>query len=170
MKSGASQIVPVAIGLAAFFAIIALRMHQGGPTDTAQGERVAEHRSQIHPDAYGAVAAQTPVIGTSTQPPSAAAARPEASSSEPAGPEVPVSVVISPAPNGGGHHAVVENRSADTLLVTLTVSNPKVGHKYTTEFSVAGYGVAEFDGIATERGDEIRVASSGYKDTVTFFE
>jgi hypothetical protein len=89
--------------------------------------------------------------------------------SEPAAPEVPVAVVLSPTP-AGGLYAVLENQSREPLLVMLSISDRKGGHKYTTTLTVLPYSTAQLDGIAAERGDRITLASNGYRDQVTYFQ
>ena len=80
-----------------------------------------------------------------------------------------MSVVLNPAP-AEGHSALLQNQSTEPLLVTLTISNRKVGHKYTTDISVPAYGTAEVAGVPAERGDQITLDSSGFKDQVVYFQ
>jgi len=96
-------------------------------------------------------------------------ALPAAPASEPAPPEVPVAVVLSPTA-AGGLYAVLENQSTEPLLVMLTISDRKGGHKYTTTLTVPPYSAAQLEGIAAERGDRITLASNGYRDQVTYFQ
>jgi len=60
----------------------------------------------------------------------------------------------------------LRNLSDQPLLVTINVSNASVPNKYMTQVSVSAADVAKLDGVPTAPGDQITLASAGYRDQV----
>jgi len=90
---------------------------------------------------------------------------PVSPASEPNQPEVPVTLVTNKRVDGSGR-VVLRNLSDQPLLVTINVSNASVPNKYMTQVSVSAADVAKLDGVPTAPGDQITLASAGYRDQV----
>jgi hypothetical protein len=164
MRISLSQILVIGTGVVLFCGIIAVRMREDRGEQIVQAQPPPEGPTQAAVAAQKIAAPSAPLSSSPPPPP------PEAASSAPNLPEVPVSLSLTPAPNGGGSRTDLENQSAESLIVRVTVSNRKVGHKYTTELTIPGYGTAQVEGVAAERGDQFTLASNGYKDNIIYFQ
>jgi hypothetical protein len=177
MRISLSQVVVLGTGVLVFCGIVGLRMHTlGAPGATQPGAAATARVSSGTAAMSAAIPASPPVASSTSQPvtgpkPAVGSATPALIQTTAAAPlpEVPVSVVLSPAP-GDGHSALLQSEATEPLLVKLTITNRKIGHKYTTELTVPAYGTAQVDGVPAERGDQVTLASNGFKDQVTYFQ
>jgi len=83
-------------------------------------------------------------------------------------PEVPVDLIML-APEEGQKRAIVRNMTGKPLLLTITVSTPATGNQSVRQIALTGERTTRLEGgLETAPGDQITVASSGYRDRVLF--
>lgn len=81
-------------------------------------------------------------------------------------PELPVDLIIEPTQDGA--RAILRNTSGQPLEVTITVVDPATRDTSTQVIALSGARTTRVEGLQTTAGDRITVASTGYRDRITF--